>query len=86
MAIPPSTKLLGILAINVMKIEINDEKKGQLIFSGKYEFVEAGLEEGGRPSFHINTVSEQKILNIYFNFDDIMELKEFINNIKMHIL
>ncbi len=71
-----------------MKIEIYDEKNGKLIFDGVYEFVEGGIEKDGRPSFHIDSHSENfsELYSVYFYCKDKEEVKEFIKDLQDQVL
>lgn len=67
-----------------MKIEIYDDKKDSIIFEGIHEFLEGGIENDGKPSFHIDAHSQDfsKCYSVYFYCDNKEELEEIIEDLK----
>ena len=64
------------------KITVYSDIGTKVLAEGVYEYVEAGLEKDGKPSFHISLHNKTTSSTIYMTFDDKTEFEEFLNSLK----
>lgn len=64
-----------------MKINIRNNTKDELLFNGKYEYLEGGIGKDNKPGFHISVSGNRENCEIFFYFDNREEVKEFIEDI-----
>lgn len=70
-----------------MKIRI-ENKEGEAVFEGDYEYIETGFEKNGKPSFHITAHTPDFIeeYEIYFYCQNKEEVEELVNHLKEGII
>ena len=69
-----------------MKINIRNNTKDIILFSGKYEYLEGGLGKDNNPGVHISASANRENCEIFFYFENKEEVKEFVEDISEALL
>ena len=66
--------------INMAEVKIEDDYSEGELFVGEFSYIEGGIDEKGRPGFHIAARDNKghKSFTFYLEFKDIEEYKEFM--------
>ena len=67
------------------KLTVYSDIGTKVLAEGVYEYVEAGLEKDGKPSFHISFHNKSTSSTIYMTFDDKTEFEEFLSSLKKQV-